>query len=106
MPHLFRTTDGRLWKASQTVVVTRADGTKLEGVWGGSAREERLDWWLSEPGSELAQTDEVAEVAVRDDDTKEVVWGPAPAGARIFFVLKAPECRRRRLAGVIASPRW
>ncbi len=91
MPHLFRTIDGRLWKASQPLVLTRADGTQVEGVWGGSAQEEKLDWWLSKPGNELAQTDEVAEVAVRDDDTQEVAWGPAPAGARVFFVVEAPQ---------------
>jgi hypothetical protein len=90
MPHLFRTRDGSLWKPSRRVPLTLADGTKLEGLWGGSAQEEKLKWWLRKPGHELAQTDEVAEVAVRDDETEEVRWGAAPVGARLFFVVEAP----------------
>lgn len=90
MPHLFRTLDGRLWKASQPLDLTHADGTKVKGLWGGSAQNEKLEWRLSKPGHVLAQTEEVAEVAVRDDDTGEINWGPAPAGARLFFVLEPP----------------
>lgn len=90
MPHLFRTTDGTLWKASQPLDLTLADGSKIEAVWGGSAQEEKLSWWLAKPGHLLAQTQEVAEVAVRDDETHDIAWGAAPAGARLFFVLEAP----------------
>lgn len=90
MPHLFRTLDGRLWKAGQPLSLTLADGTPVEGLWGGSAQEEKLDWWLRKPGHQLTQTDEAAEVAVRDDDTDEINWGPAPPRARLFFVLEPP----------------
>jgi hypothetical protein len=90
MPHQFRTRDGKLYKASQPVSLTLADGTKAEGIWGGSAQVEKLKWWLGKPGHELAQTEEVAEVAVRDDDVKEIRWGAAPEGARVFFVLTEP----------------
>lgn len=90
MPHLFRTHDGRLWKASQSLDLQLADGTPVTAVWGGSAQNEKLAWWLGKPGHALAQTGAVAEVAVRDDDTSEINWGPAPPGARLFFVLEPP----------------
>ncbi|HYF33960.1 MAG TPA: hypothetical protein VD994_01610, partial [Prosthecobacter sp.] len=90
MPHLFRTVDGRQWNAGRHIPLTFANGAAADGIWGGSAQEEKLKWWLSKPGYELAQTEEVAEVAVRDEDTDEVRWGAAPPGARLFFVLEAP----------------
>ncbi|GEM_PF-869607 len=88
MPHLFRTHDGRLWKASQPLDLQFANGTPVAAVWGGSAQHEKLAWWLSKPGHALAQTGTVAEVAVRDDDNDEINWGPAPPRARLFFVLE------------------
>lgn len=90
MPHLFRTLDGRLWKASQPLDLSLADGRQVEAVWGGSAQEEKLAWWLAKPGHELSQTQEVAAVAVRDDETHQINWGDAPAGARLFFVVEPP----------------
>lgn len=90
MPHLFRTLDGKLWKASQPLDLTFADGSKAPGLWGGSAQNEKLAWWLSKPGHQLAQTGAIAEVAVRDDDSGEINWGPAPPGSRLFFVLEPP----------------
>ena len=33
MPHLFRTLDGKLWKASQPLDLTLADGTPIAGLW-------------------------------------------------------------------------
>lgn len=90
MPHLYRTLDGTVWRPSKGVSLTRADGTKMEGIWAGSAQEEKLAWWLRPPGSDLAQTEEVAEIAVKDEDTDELRWGAAPAGSRIFFVLQPP----------------
>ena len=90
MHHLFRTLDGKLRKASQPLALTFSDGTKAEGLWGGSAQNEKLQWWLNKPGHDLAQTEEVAEVAVRDDETDEIAWGAAPRGARLFFVLEPP----------------
>ncbi len=90
MPHLFRTADNRVWKASQPIPLFRADGTECEGIWGGSAQGEKLKWWLSKPGNELMQTAVVSGVAVRDDETNEVRWGETPDGVRLFFVLEPP----------------
>ncbi len=90
MPHLFRALDGTLWKPGQSIPLTLAGGTKVSGIWAGSAQEEKLAWWLRQPGSDLAQSEEVAEVAVRADDTGEIAWGAAPAGVRLFFVVEAP----------------
>ncbi len=90
MPHLFRTTDNRVWKASQPIPLFRADGPECVGVWGGSAQGEKLKWWLSKPGHELVQTAVVSGVAVRDDETDEVRWGETPDGVRLFFVLEPP----------------
>lgn len=89
MPNLFRTSDGKVWKPSQSLPLTLADGTQAEGVWGGSAQQEKLDWWLRPPGNALVQTEEIAAIAIKGDDTKEMLWAEAPAGARLFFVLEA-----------------
>ena len=94
MPHLFRTLDSRIWKAGQPVSLWRADGSCLEGIWGGSATEERLDWWLRKPGNELVQTAEISAVAVKGEDSGEIRWGETPAGTRLFFVLEAPVVSR------------
>jgi hypothetical protein len=91
MPHLFRTHDGTEWKPGKPMPLTLADGTKVEGVWAGSAQVEKLQWWLGEPGSNLCQTDEVAAVAVRGEHTGVTRWGDAPPGAKLFFVLKPPQ---------------
>ena len=90
MPHLFRTPDDRIWKASQPIPLFRADGTQVTGIWGGSAQHEKLKWWLGKPGNELVQSETVSGVAVRDDDTEEIRWGETPASARLFFVLEPP----------------
>jgi hypothetical protein len=90
MPHLFRTPDGHEHKPGTPISLSRADGTAVKGIWGGSAREERLSWWLKKPGSDLVQTEEVSEIAIRDEDTGEIRWGAAPAGGRLLFVLEAP----------------
>ncbi len=91
MPHLYRTPDGQQRKPGQPgVSLTLADGTELTAIWAGSAQEEKLGWWLRKPGSELAQSQEVGEIAVKAEDNNEIAWGAAPAGARIFFVVEAP----------------
>lgn len=90
MPHFFRTADDKLCKASHPISLTLADGTPVEGIWAGSAQEEKLTWWLRKPGNELAQTGEVAEIAVKAEDTNKINWGRAPEGARLIFVLEAP----------------
>ena len=69
MPNLFRTLDGKFWEPRQTLPRTLADGASVEGVWGGSAQEKKLRSWLSHPGSELAQSEAVAEIAIKADDT-------------------------------------
>ena len=90
MPNLFRTLDGKLCEPRQTLTLTLADGTSVGGIWGGSAQEEKLRWWLSHPGNELAQSEVVAEIAIKSDDTKEIRWAAAPVGARLIFLLEAP----------------
>ena len=90
MCNIYRTTDGKVWKASQPVALSLNDGSKKEGIWGGSAQEEKLEWWLKKPGNELTQSAEVAEVGVIDNKTEEVAWGAAPKGAHLLFVLEAP----------------
>jgi hypothetical protein len=104
MPHLFRTTDGRLWKPGERVALTLSDGTKIEGTWAGSAKEERLKWWLSKYGNRLAQTEQISEVAIQADDDKEIIWGGAPAGARLIFVLESqPPGKNYRLAKMVTT---
>ncbi len=104
MPHLFRTLNGRLWKPSQSLCLTLADGTPVEPVWAGSAQEEKLAWWLHKAGNELAQTGEVSEIAIKADDTHEPVWGAAPAGARLIFLLEAPPPGKNyRLAKMVTT---
>ena len=103
MPHLFRTKDGRLWKPSECVALTFADGTKVQGTWAGSAKEERLRWWLSQHGNRLAQTEQVSEVAIQADDDKEIIWGAAPVGARLIFVLESQPSKDYCLAKMVTT---
>ena len=104
MPILFRTSDVGSGKPGEPIALTLADGTKVQGIWGGSAREENLKWRMSQPGNELAQTEQVSEVAVRADDNKETIWGAAPVGARLIFVLE-PQLpgRNYRLAKMVTT---
>ena len=90
MPHLFRTPDNRIWKASHPIPLWKADGAQVMGIWGGSAQSEKLAWWLKKPGHELTQSDVVSAVAVRDDETQEIRWGEVPQGVRLLFVLEPP----------------
>jgi len=105
MPNLFRSTDGALWKAGDSLPLHLADGTPVEGVWAGSAMEEKLDWWLRRSaGAQFAQTAEVAAVASKAEDTGEMIWGDAPSGARLFFVLLAREAGKSyRLAKMVTT---
>ncbi len=103
MPNLFRTLDGEEWKPG-ALVFQRADGEKVEGHWAGSAQEEKLEWWLRKPGSELVQTEVVAAIASKADDDGEMIWGEAPAGARLLFVLEAREAGKTyRLAKMVTT---
>jgi hypothetical protein len=104
MPHLFRSSDDTLWKPASPIPLELADGTKTEGIWAGSAQDEKLAWWLRNPGNQLAQSGEVAEIAIEAEDTKEMIWGPAPAGARLLFVLEAaPAGKNYRLAKMVTT---
>ena len=65
---------------------------------------EKLDWWLRHAGNELTQSEEVAAIAIKGDDTKEMIWGDAPAGARLFFVLEAQTAGNNyRLAKMVTT---
>jgi hypothetical protein len=108
MPNLFRTVDGTVWKPRDSLSLTLADGTKVEGIWTGSATDEKRDWWLRAPGNELAQSEEVAAVATKSDDTKELLWLEAPPQARLFFILEGraagKDYRRALMVTVPATP--
>jgi hypothetical protein len=104
VPHLFRTRDGQQWKPKDSLQLTLCDGTKVIGTWAGSATEEKLACWLQQPGNQLAQTDEVSEVAARADDTGETIWGAAPVNARLLFVVLAQEPGKNyRLAKMVTT---
>lgn len=90
MCNIYRAKNGKVCKAGKPVDLSLPDGSKTEGVWGGSAQEEKLDWWLKKPGNELTQTAEIAEVGVKDNKTEDIAWGAAPEGAHLLFVLEAP----------------
>ncbi|MBC7980762.1 MAG: hypothetical protein H7Y36_09395 [Armatimonadetes bacterium] len=104
MPHLFRTVDGELHKPGAPISLTTADGVVVEGIWGGSAQVEKLGWWLKKPGHELMQTEEVSEIAIRDEGSGEIRWGAAPARARLLFVLAAsPSGKSYRIAKMVTT---
>ncbi|HEY3899981.1 MAG TPA: hypothetical protein VGM54_15340 [Chthoniobacter sp.] len=101
MPNLFRTLDGKVWKASGHVSLTLADGTAVEEIWAGSAKEEKLDTiWLGHP---LAQSELVAAVASKADDDGEMIWGDAPPNARVLFVLAPEPGKNYRLAKMVTT---
>lgn len=104
MCNLFRTLDGRQRRPSTQIPVQLADGRSIEGTWAGSAKEEKLDWWLRKPGNQLVQSEPVSAVALKADDNGELIWGEAPAGARLIFVLEAqPPGKSYRLAKLITT---
>jgi len=105
MPHLFRTPDGTVWRPGAPVSLTLADGAPVEGIWAGSATAEKLAWWLRPAaGSHLAQTPEIAAVASKADDTGEIIWGDAPAGGRLLFVVQAVGAGKNyRLAKMVTT---
>ena len=104
MPNLYRTSDGSERKPSTPLSFQLADGSTVEGIWAGSATEEKLDWWLGKAGNQLAQSEPVIAVAVKADDNGEIVWGDAPNGARLIFVLEAPPPGKNyRLAKMVTT---
>ena len=103
MPHQFRTADDRSRKAGEDIELTLADGTKVQGTWAGSAKEEMLEWWLSRPGNELAQTEQISEVAIKADDDHEMLWGAAPVGAQAAVQLGQGVSHHRRVLYIVDS---
>ena len=109
MPNLYRTIHGKERKPSTPIPFQLADGTIIEAVWAGSAKEEKLeDDWLRRGGSQLAQSEPVAAVASKADDNGEMIWGDAPADANLIFVLLAPppgkSYRLGKMVTTAASP--
>ena len=108
MPHFFRTRDGIERKPGTLIPLQLADGSPTEGVWAGSATDERLGWWLRQTGNQITQSELVAAVASKADDDGEVIWGDAPDGTRLIFVLIAPppgkNYRLAKLVTVAATP--
>ena len=108
MPNLYRTLDGHERKPGQPLPFQLASGALVEAVWAGSATEEKLEWWLRKAGSQLGQSEQVAAVASKADDDGEIIWGEAPAGAKLLFVLEAPppgkNYRLAKMVTTAASP--
>ncbi len=93
MPHRFRTIDGKIYgPGSKTpFTVSLPDGSQAEVIWGGCAQSEKLAWWLRKPDHGIAQSaQEIAAVAIEAEDTKEFIWGDAPPGAHLIWVLEPP----------------
>jgi hypothetical protein len=102
MPHLFRTLDGMERKPSTSIPLWLPDGSSVDGVWAGSATEEKLDWWLRKAGNQMVQSEPVAAVASKADDNGEIIWSNAPESARLIFVLEAsPPGKNYRLAKMV-----
>ncbi|MDX2080526.1 MAG: hypothetical protein SFU53_07055 [Terrimicrobiaceae bacterium] len=100
----FRSVVGKEWKPGDALPLELAGGQEVEGIWMGFATREKLAWWLRQPGNELAQGEPVAEIAERADDTKELIWGPAPPEAGLIFVLEpAPPGKDYRPAKMVTT---
>ena len=104
MPNLYRTLDGTERKPGTSIPFRLSDGSIVEGIWAGSATEEKLDGWLRKTGSQLAQSEAVAAVASKADGNGEMIWGDAPDGARLIFVLLSPPLGKSyRLAKMVTT---
>ncbi|EDY15892.1 hypothetical protein CfE428DRAFT_6584 [Chthoniobacter flavus Ellin428] len=104
MPNLFRTPDGKIWKANARIPLWLADGTTLEEHWAGSAKHETLDEkWRSRAGSQIAQTEIVAAIASRADDNGEMIWGDAPPNTRLLFVVVPERGKGYSLARMVTT---
>src|SRR6478609_262997 len=104
MPNLFRTLDGKVWKASAPVSLTVSDGTAVEGLWAGSAMGETLEEkWLCRAGTQFAQSEIISAFASKADDNGEMIWGDAPPNARVLFVLVPQPGKSYRLAKMVTT---
>lgn len=104
MPNLYRTPDGAERKPGTPLSFYLASGAVVEGVWAGSAMEEKLHWWLRKMGNQLVQSEPVAAVAAKADDDGEIIWGNAPENARLIFVLETPPSGKSyRLAKMVTT---
>lgn len=90
MPHRFRTPDDTVWQTGRRFPLFLPDGKEIEGVWGGCAQHEKLDWWLRKPGHELAQSAVIAGIGIKGEDDDILRWDTTPEGARLFFVAAPP----------------
>lgn len=79
---------GIISKPGDEIILETPEG-EITGVWTSFAQEEKIDWWLRRAGNTLAQCP-VDEIAERADDTRELRWSKAPAGASLLFVV-SPE---------------
>ncbi len=105
MPNLFRTLDGVIRKPGLPIPFSRAGGESVEAIWAGSAQEEKLAWWLRDPGSELVQSEPVAAIALRAKDNGEILWADAPPDARLLFILQPrPAGKAYQLAKMVTTP--
>ncbi len=75
-------------KPGDEIILETPEG-EVTGVWTSFAQEEKIDWWIRRAGNTLAQCP-VDEIAERADDTRELRWSKAPAGANLLFVV-SPE---------------
>lgn len=104
MPHLFRLQDGELIKPGRPFPLTRPDASPVEGLWAGSATHEKIKWWLGKPGHELVQSAQVSEIGIKAEDDNELIWGDAPPGAHLMFVLlPAAPGKSYRLAKMVTT---
>ena len=102
MPNLFQTCAGLERKPGTPIPFHLTDGSSVEGIWAGSATDEKLEWWLRKTGNQIAQSEPVAAFASKAEDDGEMIWGDAPNGARLIFVLEvSPPGKNYRLAKLV-----
>jgi len=91
-------------KPGTPIPLLLADGTMVEGIWAGSATQEKLEKRLRQTGNQLTQSEPVAAVASKADDNDEIVWGDVPVNARLLFVLESsPPGKTYRLAKMVTT---
>jgi hypothetical protein len=66
----------------------------------GETLEEK---WLCKAGTQLAQSEIISAFASKADDNDEMIWGDAPANARLLFVLVPQPGKSYRLAKMVTT---